>query len=177
MKEGEHPDVNIPIYTVNIPIYTVHDNFITTPKFAKFMPYFYRQALLEMGHPLVFINKFVYDNIIAHALELGSDKFTPEQMQYLLQIKELYTHPRVWEKNYKPEGINETFLDLCFKIIAPQTLEEKELREWNNKIKDIKLSYNNYKQCFYEPSSFQNIEEIINALQRNIDEADYCIHC
>lgn len=47
------------------PIYTVHDNFITTPIYANYLPYIYRRAIRHMGHPLSIINKLIYDNIIA----------------------------------------------------------------------------------------------------------------
>lgn len=47
------------------PIYTVHDNFITTGLYANYMPYIYRKSFIKMGHPLIIINKLIYDNIIA----------------------------------------------------------------------------------------------------------------
>jgi len=56
---------------VHIPIYTIHDNFLTTIEHANKLPPFYRTAMQELGHPLVLINKFLYDNILDRADNLG----------------------------------------------------------------------------------------------------------
>lgn len=56
---------------IHIPIYTIHDNFLTTVKHAAILPHYYRRALFGFGHPLIIINKFLYDNLFARAITLG----------------------------------------------------------------------------------------------------------
>ncbi|EPS74139.1 hypothetical protein M569_00616, partial [Genlisea aurea] len=47
-----------------VPIYTVHDNFITTPAYAKRVTDIYTKIFIQMGHPLNIINQFIKINLI-----------------------------------------------------------------------------------------------------------------
>ena len=59
------------VIRVHIPIYTIHDNFLTTIEHAEKLPAYYRNAMYQLGHPLVLINKFLYDNLLDRADTLG----------------------------------------------------------------------------------------------------------
>jgi hypothetical protein len=56
---------------IHIPIYTIHDNFLTTVEHATKMPSLYREALSRFGDPLFLIKKFIYQNLIERAVNLG----------------------------------------------------------------------------------------------------------
>lgn len=56
---------------MHIPIYTIHDNFLTTVTHAAKLPLYYRRGMMMFGHPLIIINKFLYDNLFARAINLG----------------------------------------------------------------------------------------------------------
>lgn len=136
------------------------------------MPEIYRQALIKMGHPLVFVNKFIYDNLIKHALEVGKEKFNQEQLEYLLEIQKEYTHPMVWRKELPVRRIDQNPLARCFEIFTPKTLEGKQLAEWKNK---IKASLDYYDLYLESVNNTSNEEEIMNALEYD-KRPDYCIH-
>ena len=53
----------------SIPIYAVHDNFITMPEYAWILPTLYRESIFRMGHPLIIINKFLFDHILLPAIQ------------------------------------------------------------------------------------------------------------
>lgn len=80
---------------IHIPIYTIHDNFLTTIEHVGKLPAYYRKAFQQFGHPLLLINKFIYDNIIGRAITLGlisnnKEIKTQEQLDEIELISRMY---------------------------------------------------------------------------------------
>jgi len=108
MNFKNNPDLqNLKLDLSRAPIYTVHDNFITTPLYANYLPYLYRRAIRLMGHPLTMVNKLVFDNIIA---AIPTEDAPPTIRVELEALRKNYS--RLDPRESSP--ISEDILEYCF---------------------------------------------------------------
>jgi len=98
------------------PIYTVHDNFLTTPPYARIVPDIYTKVFIDMGHPLRIINDLIIMNLI-----LPYNPSTDIHLNYRDPI---------------PYANLQDFLN----NISPNI----EKKKWQKKISDFMICYQNY---------------------------------
>lgn len=159
-----------------IPLYTVHDNFVTTASYARYLPYIYRLAILEMGHPLVFINKFIYDNVIVLSMDLAYDELSPTERVELAKIKDNYASLFGLASNTKPieiERLNSSIIKTCLEIISPKG---KKTNEWNKKIKVILECYEHYVERFLSEKGTKDWYFFSDELKTHGRKNDYSLH-
>lgn len=109
---------------MNMPIYTVHDNFITTAKYSHLLPDIYIKSICEMGPPLSIINEFIYMNVIKPIVKRegkGPD-----------------------ERYYQNSVITKDKLHYYLYANIPENISKKMMATWEERIKGILTSYDNY---------------------------------
>lgn len=120
MKIGKNPAFNNLDFS-KAPIYSVHDNFVTTPLYANYLPYIYRRSFLQMGHPLIILNKFIYDNIIAPSRPEDIEDIEPKFRDEFKRISKVYNCNQPNPKECYP--LDSDFLSYCLELLAAQRSE------------------------------------------------------
>ena len=178
-----------------IPLYIVHDNYVTTPEHAAICPAIYRRALVSMGHPLFIINKFIYDNIIDHAIACGIDSFTDEEKNTARQMTDIYNCNVISDLVPKsnPEDIQPIpvgFLTLCLDILRT-TKNDKLItdRSWDVRAKRVLGIYKVYasdmisddgieRWGIFQTHLYQNTDQFKDILSgcNTLEKPDYALH-
>ncbi|KZV14671.1 DNA-dependent RNA polymerase [Dorcoceras hygrometricum] len=107
------------------PIYTVHDNFITTSPYVIRVPDIYTNVFINMGHPLLIINEFIYRNIIY--------PYYPNNNIPLFFKSYLDIYP-----------IPDKYLTDILNSHLPDKSLTKDKKIWDKKVSDFLKYYNNY---------------------------------
>jgi hypothetical protein len=159
------------------PIYTVHDNFITTPLYANYLPYIYRRAVRDMGHPLCIINKLIYDNIIAATPLEGVPPTISEEIE-AIQNNYCGNDP----KECSP--FREEILDYCLttlsKLRKKSTPEGKGFNTsgWKARKKLVLNSYKTIASALTSPEGQKKWKTLSQSLGRHYDPNghEYSLH-
>lgn len=107
------------------PIYTVHDNFITTGNFSECVPYLYIQSIIDLGEPLLIINRFIYLNVCKRYSEKDSIP------RYEIDSRSKIVIPEEELRKMLEENI-------------PDDIISSQRKAWDSKINTILKSYKNY---------------------------------
>ena len=164
------------------PIYTVHDNFVTTPLYAKFLPYFYRRAVRLLGHPITIINKLIYDNIIAASPTEGAPTEISVELEALRK-----NYSRCDPTDSSP--ISEETLEYCLislrkdihkrsKAIEKDGGEKLSLSGWKDRAGSIIYSYKDLVKTISTPQGDKRWKTFCQCLDRHYDPRlnEYSLH-
>lgn len=152
-----------------IPLYTVHDNFITTAKHCEYLPSMYSQIFIDMGAPIIHINKFIYDNIILPVNKV----LEPEKK---IDFYKLYFNETGYPLAYSEDTL-ERYLTEYMRIFLKEDGSKLEKELWKNKNKDIANRYKSYVETVYSYNPVTGIKNKWFPFAAELNNgSDYCLH-
>lgn len=123
------------------PLYTVLDGFITTAKHSEYLPNVYSNILIEMGPPIIHVNKFIYNNVIVPVLKVLEPEMKKEGIDYYENIED--------EIPFAFDDLEQYLTYYIIKFIIKDDTNQEIPESWKKKIHDIAIRYKSYANTTY----------------------------